>query len=275
MRKHILSTISLLSLALAMSASAFAEDSVSKSQAEINAEASTTGHISKDAKEAWKDVKHNTKQTYEELKATFVGEEKPAEGPYVVVQTRKTATGIIGKSVYNEQGEGVAKVTDIILDNKGKALAVVVADGKFIGMGKKAAFDYNAITEIDKDGDVIMPLSKKIIDNATEFSYDKDDGTKGKHIMPVDGVSVAELLDGRLLDYKGDKVADIENLSFKGGYANSLILGFDKTLGMGGELAAMPYADVKLVRDGDDIHAQLTEKQSVLFDSYSKTITKK
>lgn len=256
-----------------VSGGVYADTTNVKSQSEINAEASTTGHIAKDAKTAWKDVKNDASTVYEEMKASFVGEKNEIDGPIVVIQTRKTVNGIISQPVFNEKGESVAKVTDIILDKNDKAIEVIVSDGRY-GMGKKVAFNYDDITRIENDGDIVIPLTEKVIDNAIPFSYDKDDAKDIKHVMPVDSVSVARLLDGSLLDYKGKKLADIDNLILKNGYASKVILGFDKTFGQGGEKAAMNFADVKIMRDGDDLDIQMSEKQSAIFEVYKKSVTK-
>ena len=256
-----------------VSGSVYAENTSMKSQSEINAETSTSGNISKDAKKAWKDVKKDTAEAYEEMKASFVGEKNEIDGPIIIIQTRKTVNGIISQPVFNEKGESVAKVTDIILDKNAKAIEVIVSDGRY-GMGKKVAFSYDDITRVDNDGDIIIPLTEKVIDNAIPFSYDKDDAKDVKHVMPVDSVSVASLLDGQLLDYQGKKIADIDNIILKNGYASKVILGFDKTFGQGGEKAAMNFSDVKIIRDGDDLDIQMSEKQSAIFETYKKSVTK-
>ncbi len=244
-----------------------------RAQTENKTETSTSGSITEDAKEAWENIKSDTSDAYEEVKATLIGDEKSDNNMSVTIQSRKTANGIIGNPVYNEKQERVAKVTDIILDENGKAMMVVVADGSFIGMGKKAAFDYSAITRVEKDGDVIMPLSETIIDNATTFSYDKKDRSDDVRIIPDNGYSVAKLLDGKLVNQKQETVADIENISFKNGSANQLIVGFNKVLGMGGESVALSYSDAEIIRDGENLNFQLSAKKSAQLEAYKKTAT--
>jgi sporulation protein YlmC with PRC-barrel domain len=141
-----------------------------KTQAEINAEASTTGNIIDDAKVAVQDIKKDASKAYKEIKATLIGKKNDDENVPVIINARTTATGIIGHHVYNEKHESIAKVSDIILDKDGKASMVVVSEGLF-GLGKTTAFDYSAITRVEDDGDVIMPLSEDSIKNAASFSY--------------------------------------------------------------------------------------------------------
>lgn len=270
MKKKILATVSVIALMGALPALA----ETAKTQTEINAEASTTGNIVDDAKVAIEDIKSDAAEAYDEIKATLIGKEKTDKNVAFIIESRKTANGIIGHSVYNEKHESVAKVTDIIVDKDGKAMMVVVADGAFIGVGKKAAFDYSVITRVEKDGDVIMPLTEEIIDNAASFSYDKADGGEKVRVIPNNGYSVAKLLNGNLLNQKNEPVADIENISFKDGKANRIIFGFDKTLGLGGEKAALSYSDAVVIRDGEKLNFRLSTEKTAQFEAYKKTVTK-
>lgn len=268
MKNKLLITASILAILNAIPALA----ETTKTQTEIKAEASTTGNIVDDAKIAIEDIKSDTAEAYEKIKATLIGKESTDKNVPVIIDSRQTADGIIGHHVYNEKHESVAKVTDIILDKDGKATMVVVADGAFIGMGKKAAFDYSAITRVETDGDVIMPLTEDIIDNAAAFSYDKAEGGDKVRVIPNNGYSVAKLLDGHLFNQKKKSVADIENILFKNGQAYQLIVSFDKTLGMGGKKAVLSYSDAKIIRDGEKLNFQLNVKKSAQFETYKKTI---
>lgn len=268
MKNTILTTVSVIALMGAMPALA----ETAKTQTEINAEASTTGNIVDDAKAAVKEMKSDTAEAYEEIKATLLGKESADQNTPVVIDSRKTANGIIGHPVYNGKDESVATVTDIILDKDGKASMIVVSDGMF-GMGKKAAFDYSAVTRVEKDGDVIMPLSEEMIDNAASFSYhNADKGDDKMRVIPDNGYSVSRLLRGRLLDQNKESVADIENISFKNGMADQLIIGFDKTLGFGGERAVLSYKDATIIRHGNALDFQLSANKTTQFEAYKKSL---
>jgi hypothetical protein len=153
-------------------------------------------------------------------------------------------------------------------------MMVVVADGAFIGMGKKAAFDYSIITRVDEDGDVIMPLTEKIIDNAAPFSYDKVDAGEKVRMIPDNGYSIVRLLDGKLVNQNKEAVADIDNISFKNGKANHVIVSFNKTIGLGGENIALSYSDAAVIRDGQKVDLQLNAEKTLRFEAYKKTVTK-
>lgn len=269
MKNKILATVSVIAL---MGALPVLAETAVKTQTQTNAESSTTGNIVEDSKEAWKNMKSDTAEAYDEIKATLIDKESADKSHPVFIDSRKTAGGIIGHPIYNEKHESVAKVSDIILDKDGKASMVIVSDGIF-GLGKKAAFDYSAITRVEKDGDVIMPLTEEIVDNAASFSYrktDKDD--KKMRMIPSNGYSVDRLLKGRLLNQNKDPVADIENISFRNGRAYQLVVGFDKTLGFGGEKAALSYNDATIVRHGNALDFQLSADKAAQFEMYKKSL---
>lgn len=267
MKNKILATVSIITLMGANPALA------ETNKTQTKPEASSSGDISEDAKEARGNMKSDTSEAYEEIKAIVIGKEKSDKNLPVVINSRYTASGIIGHDVYNEKQESVSKVTDMIVDKDGKAIMVIVSDGMF-GIGKKAAFDYNAITRVDEDGDVIMPITQEIIDNAASFSYDIAEGGDQVRVIPDNGYSVVSLMDGNIVNQNNKPVADIENITFKNGVAHQIIVGFDKTLGIGGEKAVLSYTDVKLVRDDTALNFQLSADKSAQFEDFKKTMTK-
>lgn len=268
MKIKILTSVSVIALMASLPALA---DTTAKTQTEINSEKSTSGDIAKDAKAAWKEVKKDSAEAYEEIRATLIGDKTEGKNSVVVIESRKTANGIIGHYVYNEKHQSVAKVTDIILDQDGKATMVIVSDGKFISMGKQAAFEFSAITRVESDGDVIMPFTQQTIDNAVPFSYDKTDMTDNMHVISDNSYSVKKILGGQMVNQKQELLAVIDNITFKNGRANQIIIGFDKVLGMGGKKAALDYSDAKLIRKGENLNFQLNDNRTAQFEAYKKT----
>ena len=47
------------------------------------------------------------------------------------------ASNLIGKSVYNAQDEAIGDINDLVTDESGKVLAVLIGTGGFLGMGEK------------------------------------------------------------------------------------------------------------------------------------------
>lgn len=260
MRNKILSTISILALA-GMSSSALAET--------INSE-----NIARDTKKAVAGIKADASDAYDKVKATLIGHGKKDNNVSFVIDSRKTANGIIGHDIYNEKNERVGKIADIIIDDRGKAIMLVVVGDKFMGMGKQAAFDFSAVTRVEDDGDVIMPLTEEIIDNAAPFSYDKIDGDERVRVVPDNGYRISKILEGKLVNQKSESIADIENISFQNGMVSKVIIGFDKTLGFGGKMAAVSYDITKIINDGNALHLQISDEDEVRVQNYKKTAMK-
>jgi sporulation protein YlmC with PRC-barrel domain len=272
-------------LAIAAGAPAFAADTAANANAEVKTENSPT--MKGDVERAWDDTKEAASKAadktsdaaskaYDNIKATFIDEEKTGSDT-VTIDSRKTAQGMIGQPVLNTKGEKIASVKDIILDGEGNASLVVLADGGFMGIGSKlAAFDYNLVSQRQKDGDVIMPISQETLDKVAPFSYEAKDAEKDPktRIIPANGVSVAKLLDGQILNPKKETVAEVDNISFSNGEASQIIIAFDQTLGLGGEKAAVGYDNVQIVREKNNkLDIQLSEKQAANFESFKKTAT--
>lgn len=175
-----------------------------------------------------------------------------------------TAEGMLDEKILTPEGRQIAEIEDIILTKDGTASKVIVSDGGLLGIGDKlAAFDYKRVITQRNDGKVVMALSQDMIDRAAEFSYDSDDYMKS-NVIPAGAISVDDLLDGEVYDNRGEKVASIENVSFSNGKADRLIVGLNKKLGMGGDLAALNFSSLNVSQDSDhDVRVDLTEAQSL------------
>lgn len=267
MKKHILAKVSIIAL-LAASPS-FAQTNAAQNMSEQQ----KLDKLSDDTKSAIAEIKSDAAVAYEKIKAQYIDNASPEKNRLITIDPRTTANGIIGHPVYNEKKEKLGKVADIIVDQSGKATMIVVSDSSFVAMGKHAAFDYASITRVETDGDVIMPLTDEIIANAATFSYDRDESGDKVRVIPDNGYSVNTLLKGRLLNSKNEPVADIENISFKSGQASQLVIGFDKTLGFGGDRAALAYNATSIVRNGYALDFQLSPAKEVEFMAFKEAMT--
>ncbi|MCK6419183.1 MAG: PRC-barrel domain-containing protein [Alphaproteobacteria bacterium] len=224
----------------------------------------------KSVSDAADDVSRESQETYQDIRAALIDDNAETKIEDITINRLQTVDGMLGSNITNANGETIGKVHDIILDNSGRATMVIVADGDFFGMGKKAAFDYSVITRRNQDGDVIAPLTEEMIDRAVEFSYEDNASGDNVRLMPRDAYSADELLDGQLVRPNGDTVAEIDNIFLRGGRAHQLIVGFDKMLGMGGKKAALGFSDAKIIKDGEGYDFQLTENQAAQFDAYKR-----
>ncbi len=271
MQKKFLATasiIALMAVSPALAGTANTEDSTAKQATEQVKEG--WDKTKKAVKETAEDASDATKEAYREFKAFIFSDDDGKLGvERVQVNPRTTATGIIGEPVYNFNNERVGVVEDIILDQDGKAVMVIIGDGDFFGLGKLAAFDYNAMVEKNADGDIVMPLTEEAIERAAEFSFDRNDTGENVRMMPANAYSVEKLLDAQLVNAKGETLGEVDDIAFKSGQASQLIVGFDKILGFGGEEVSLAYDDAKLVKDGDDDYKYtLSEKKSSLISNH-------
>ena len=227
--------------------------------------------VTKDVKEGLKKADAAIRETAEDIKAFFVGDEGGGALEPVMIRRNLTAHGMIDQPVLSPTGKDIAKLKDIIIDKDGKAILAVVSDGGLLGIGDKvAAFDYSKVVAQQKDGKVVMALSQEMIDDAANFSYDRKDMAKAK-VTPAGSYSVNELLDGDLYSSKGDEVGSIENLSFDNGKADRVIVGFNKKMGMGGDFAAINYGALEKVTVDGDVDLKMNAKQSAQFASFDKS----
>jgi sporulation protein YlmC with PRC-barrel domain len=280
MKTKILTAASAIALLAAMPA--LAEDPARNN-------ANTNNTLQEDASKAWENTKKDTseaaesvseatKETYRDIKAAVLGDESDTgdKFDYVTINQKQTASSLIGQPVVNGAKERVGTVKDIILDANGKASLIVVSDGEWITTGQKlAAFDYDSIISRNADGDVVMPLTEETMTNVAAFSYDAKDADEKTRVIPANGYSVAEIMEGDVVDAEKKSVASVDDVTISNGQAQELVIGFDKILGLGGKKAVVDYDNVKMVSNADktDLDFQLTAKQAAQFESYKKTAT--
>lgn len=209
------------------------------------------------------------RNTADDIRAWLVGKNEGDKLEPVLIRRSMTAHGLIGETIVNSQGKKIASVKDIIIDSHGRAILVVVSDmSGFLSIGDKvAAFDYNRVVSQKSNGSVVMALSQDMVDHAADFSYDQKDWAKAK-IIPTGSISTNILLGGDVLDSSGVKVASIENIYFRDSDASQIIVGFNKTFGLGGSLAALDYDTLKMVRNDSELDFKLNESQSEQFKNF-------
>jgi PRC-barrel domain len=109
--------------------------------------------------------------------------EKPSGGmamspdAFMQKQTRDqiSAEDLIGANVYGANEEKIGDVSDLLMDNGGRVLAVVVGVGGFLGIGEKdVAVKFDLLDKmVEDDGDIRLTLSatKDQLKEAPEFAY--------------------------------------------------------------------------------------------------------
>ena len=206
----------------------------------------------KEAERAWENTKETVSKTARDVEYTLFGEGQQ-RGVATTITTDATAQGLLNKPIHNATNERVGTLRDIIVDADGNAKLAVVSDAMIPGLGKEAAFDYSMVMRQNANGDVIMPITEDGIKNARSFSYDQKEAGKDANVrtIPAGGYSIDKLLSANVVDAQGKKVASVDNITFRNGKADALVIGYDKTLGMGGKKAALSFNHVKLNAKGN------------------------
>lgn len=280
-KMRIIGPVSALAILMALTAYTEAHASTSASTStETNITAETRADLkeglenTKDVvSEAAQKVSDKTSAAYESIKAKVISEKNAmSEATY---DSRITAKGLINQPINNAEGKKIGTLKDIILDHDGKAAIAVVSDGGFVGIGDKlAAFDYNLLMRQDANGDVIMPISEDAVSKVAEFSYEPKDASDKVRVIPENGYSVSEMLKGKLVNPKGEAMGNIENITFIGGHASSVIIGFDDVAGVGGERVALNFNDLALSKNKDGgIDFRMGNHQSAQFEELKKSRT--
>jgi sporulation protein YlmC with PRC-barrel domain len=83
------------------------------------------------------------------------------------------ASNLIGESVYNSQDEVIGSVNDLVTDESGKIVAVLIGHGGFLGMGQKDVAirfeDLRIAREDNNDVKVIANLSSDTLASAPDY----------------------------------------------------------------------------------------------------------
>jgi uncharacterized protein YrrD len=206
------------------------------------------------------------------IKVFFAGLNENQSFEPILIRQDMTAHGLIGESVMDASNKKIAVVNDIILDKSGVPILVILSDKGFLGIGNKlAAFDYKNVIRQNQDGDVTMSLTQGMIDRAADFSYDRKDWAKAK-VIPTDSMSVNVLLRGSLYDHTDKVLATIENVYFRSGDPSQVIVGFNKVMGMGGDLATLDFKNLQVMKKDGQVDFKLSAPQTELFKKFQKSV---
>jgi hypothetical protein len=204
-----------------------------------------------------------TKSGYDHTLGAFVKTTVTQRTVIEPIDIRVTTAGMINKDVYNENGQQIGKIYDIILDRSGRAKMAVISLGESMGMGEKVAFNYNMITKRSYGGDVITPLTRAIIDQATGFSYDTADQPKPNvYIINGNDYSVNDLLAGQLRDDRDREVAEIDNIVFFNGQAKDIVISHGKN----NYMEAIPFNELDIIPHGQGYDVKFMTTQAAMMD---------
>jgi sporulation protein YlmC with PRC-barrel domain len=88
-----------------------------------------------------------------------------------------TITHWYKQSVYDPNDSKIGEIMDVLVDREGKATALIVGVGGFLGMGEKGvAVPFNAVQVTNKNNNkwyLVMNATKDGLKNAKGFKYDR------------------------------------------------------------------------------------------------------
>jgi len=89
----------------------------------------------------------------------------------------ETITHWYKQSVYDPQDSKIGEVMDVLVDREGKATALIIGVGGFLGAGEKdVAVPFNAVQVTNKNNNkwyLVMNATKDALKNAKGFKYDR------------------------------------------------------------------------------------------------------
>jgi hypothetical protein len=92
-----------------------------------------------------------------------------------------TITHWYKQNVYDPSDNKIGEIMDVLMDREGKANALIIGVGGFLGMGEKdVAVPFNAVQVKTKDNNkwyLVMNSDKDTLKNAKGFKYDRNEMT--------------------------------------------------------------------------------------------------
>jgi sporulation protein YlmC with PRC-barrel domain len=114
-------------------------------------------------------------------------EATPSAAPFLTKQESSDwlVGNLIGKSVVNADNESIGDVNDLVTDQNGKIIAIVVGAGGFLGIGEKDVAirfeDVKLARDENNDVKIIADLDKETLASAPDYqTLDEQQVTVGE-----------------------------------------------------------------------------------------------
>ncbi len=239
-----------------------------KTKEAVSSTAKDVGDAAEDAYEATAD---KTKEIYNDVKSAIKDDNEVVNVETVQVNPEAKVSSLIDMSLQNTDGKEIGVVQDLIIDQDGAVKMVVLDEGQYFGLGKTVAFDYSVIQNRTKDGAIVAPLTQDAIDTAAPFTYERKDASAETKVMPANGYSMNKILDGDITDPKNTALASIDDAVITNGKISHFIIGYGKTLGLGGKQAVLSFDDVSPTVNDGVVNFQLNVEKAARFEVYKKS----
>lgn len=103
----------------------------------------------------------------------------PAQAMSTIPADSVTITHWYKQNVYDPQDNKIGEIMDVLVDRDGKATALIIGVGGFLGAGEKdVAVPFNAVQVTNKNNNkwyLVMNSTKDALKNAKGFKYDRSE----------------------------------------------------------------------------------------------------
>ena len=155
---------------------------------------------------------------------------------YVLAET------VIGQNIENANGDVIAEVKDIAINNDGNVEGLVVEYGGFLGMAQKnVMLGLDAVAAKSDNSGYTTSLSQASLDQYPRFDREKLSGSM---------YLASAMLDGHIVDPKNDDLASVDNIVIENSEATKLVVSYYD--GVVPEQATINFTDADIVVDKDD-----------------------
>ena len=104
--------------------------------------------------------------------------DRPAQVLPSIPTNSVTVTHWYKQNVYDPADNKIGEIMDVLVDRDGKATALIIGVGGFLGMGEKdVAVPFNAVQVTTKDNNkwyLVMNATKDALKSAKGFKYDRN-----------------------------------------------------------------------------------------------------
>lgn len=198
------------------------------------------------------------------------------------------ASELIGETVEQRDGDNIGEIDDLVYAGTDKKLMAIISIGGFLGLGEKLiAVPYNELRVSDGGDDVFLNSSSENLKAQAEFKYNDGENTGKQMRMSRENASsnaresefansveygkyrdakslykirISEIIGETVESANGDNLGEIDDVVYSRTDEKLMaIISVGGFLGMGEKLVAVPYDQLRVSADGDDLYFDSTK----------------
>ncbi len=211
------------------------------------------------------------------------GKNRNAQSPYQV-----RISEVLGETVEKSNGDNIGEIDDIVYSGKDQKLMAIISVGGFLGIGEKlVSVPYNELRVSANGDDVYLDSTKDALKAKPEFKYNDGEMTgherrmnrikssansrKSTYANSIEygkmrgdkslyQVRASELIGETVEKSNGDNIGEIDDLVYSAtDHKLMAIIAVGGFLGMGEKLVAVPYDELRVSADGDNVYLDSTK----------------